>query len=122
MGGTIKNPKDFFFIFFSKLILMKTTQFKEKYGPYALVAGGSIGLGYAFAEAIARRGLNLVLIARHEDRLKEATARLKETYGIDVIYIAADMADYKNVKKLIVLSGKGGNGKTSVVGAFAWLE
>jgi hypothetical protein len=34
---------------------MKTTQFKEKYGQYALVAGGSDGLGLAFAEAIARR-------------------------------------------------------------------
>jgi short-subunit dehydrogenase len=79
---------------------MKTTQFKEKYGPYALVAGGSDGLGLAFAEAIARRGLNLVLIARREDRLKAAANRLKETYGIDVIPMAADMADYENVKEL----------------------
>jgi short-subunit dehydrogenase len=87
--------------FYGKVILMKTTQFKEKYGQYALVAGGSDGLGFAFAEAIARRGLNLVLIARQEDRLKAATARLKEIYEIDVISISADMADYENVKKII---------------------
>jgi short-subunit dehydrogenase len=87
--------------FYGKVILMKTTQFKEKYGQYALVAGGSDGLGFAFAEAIARRGLNLVLIARQEDRLKAAAARLKEIYEIDVISIAADMADYENVKKII---------------------
>ena len=80
---------------------MKTTQFKEKYGQYAVVAGGSDGLGFAFAEAIARRGLNLVLIARREDRLKAAAARLEETYEIDVISVTADMADYENVKKLI---------------------
>ncbi len=80
---------------------MRTTQFKEKYGQYALVAGGSDGLGFAFAEAIARRGLNLVLIARQEDRLKATAAQLKETYEIDVISIAADMADYENVKKKI---------------------
>ena len=80
---------------------MKTTQFKEKYGQYALVAGGSDGLGFAFAQAIARRGLNLILIARQEDRLKAAAARLKETFDIDVISIAADMADYENVKNLI---------------------
>lgn len=80
---------------------MKTTHFKEKYGQYALVAGGSDGLGYAFAEAIARRGLNLVLIARQEDRLKAAAARIKDTYKIDVIPITADMADYDSVKKLI---------------------
>lgn len=80
---------------------MKTTQFKEKYGQYALVAGGSDGLGCAFAEAIARRGLNLVLVARQEDRLKAAATRLKDSYDIDVISIAADMADYEKVKKLI---------------------
>ncbi len=80
---------------------MNTSQFKEKYGQYALIAGGSDGLGYAFAEAIARRGLNLILIARREDRLKAAADRLKQTYGTDVITIAADMADFENVKKLI---------------------
>lgn len=80
---------------------MKTTQFKEKYGQYALVAGGSDGLGFAFAEAIARRGLNLVLIARQGGRLKSAAARLKEAYPIDVIAIAADMADYENVRERI---------------------
>jgi short-subunit dehydrogenase len=80
---------------------MKTLRFKERYGPYALIAGGSDGLGLAFAEAIARRGLNLALIARQEDRLKAAAVRLQETYQVDVISIAADMSDYENVKKLI---------------------
>lgn len=80
---------------------MKAAQFKEKYGPYALVAGGSDGLGFAFAQAIASRGLNLILIARQEERLKAAAARLKETFKIDVIPIAADMADYEKVKKCI---------------------
>lgn len=80
---------------------MGSARFKEKYGPYALVAGGSYGLGYAFAQAIAACGLNLVLIAREEERLKAAAARLKETYKIDVISVAADMADYENVKKRI---------------------
>ena len=80
---------------------MKTTRFKEKYGPYALVAGGSDGLGFAFAEALARRGLSLILLARQEDRLKAASARLKDTYQIDVIAIAADMADFDDVKKQI---------------------
>lgn len=82
-------------------MLMIATKFKEKYGQYALIAGGSDGLGYAFAEAIAKRGLNLVLMARQEDRLIAAAARLKETYKIDIIPIAADMADFENVKKSV---------------------
>lgn len=80
---------------------MRTTEFKEKYGPYALVAGGSIGLGAAFAEAIARRGVNLLLIARQEDRLKATADRLRETYKVDVIAIAADMADFEGVKERV---------------------
>jgi short-subunit dehydrogenase len=77
---------------------MSTTRFKETYGPYALVAGGSDGLGAAFAEAIARRGVNLVLLARGEDRLTATATRLKEAYSVDVIAVAADMADYDTVK------------------------
>ena len=80
---------------------MKDKQFREKYGQYALVAGGSDGLGFAFAEAIAKRGLNLVLFARQKERLEAAAARLKEKYKIDVICMAADMADCENVKRLI---------------------
>jgi hypothetical protein len=80
---------------------LKTTRFKEKYGQYALIAGGSDGLGYAFAKAIARRGVNLVLIARNKERLNSAASRLKDNYKIDVIPIAGDMADYENIKREI---------------------
>jgi uncharacterized protein len=78
-----------------------TTRFEETYGPYALVAGGSYGLGAAFAEALARRGLNLVLLARNEDQLKATADRLIEEYGVDVISIKADMADFEGVKERI---------------------
>jgi short-subunit dehydrogenase len=78
---------------------VSTTRFKETYGPYALVAGGSYGLGAAFAEGIARRGLNVVLLARQEDLLRATAARLQEAYGVDVVAIAADVADYESVKE-----------------------
>jgi len=80
---------------------MKNSMFKEKYGPYALVAGGSDGLGLAFAEAAARRGLNLVLIARQEERLHAAAERLKAAYHVDVIAIAADMSDFEQVREQV---------------------
>ena len=78
---------------------MRNAQFREKYGQYALVVGGSYGLGAAFGEAIARRRVNVILVARQEDRLMATAARLKETYGVDVIAFAADVADYESVKK-----------------------
>jgi hypothetical protein len=81
--------------------LVNTVRFREKYGPYALVAGGSYGLGAAFAESLAKRGLNLVLLARQEDRLQATAARLREAYGVEVLAVAADMADFETVKHRI---------------------
>lgn len=80
---------------------MNTNQFQAKYGPYSLVAGGSDGLGAAFAEAIARRGVNLVLIARQKSRLEATASRLRQAFAVDVIAITADLADYDAVKPLI---------------------
>ena len=79
----------------------KNLKFREKYGPYALVAGGSDGLGAAYAEALAERGLNLVLLAREKERLEAAANRLKEKYSVDVITFAVDLADYEKAKNLI---------------------
>jgi short-subunit dehydrogenase len=79
----------------------KNLKFREKYGPYALVAGGSDGLGAAYAEALAQRGLNLVLMAREKKRLEATANRLKEKYSVDVITFAVDLADYEKAKSLI---------------------
>jgi short-subunit dehydrogenase len=75
--------------------------FKEKYGPYALVAGGSYGLGAAFAEALARRGLNLVLLARGKERLEETAGRLGTRYSVDVRRRTVDLADFERTKAVL---------------------
>jgi short-subunit dehydrogenase len=75
--------------------------FKEKYGPYALLAGGSYGLGGAFAEALAKRGMNIVLIARDKVKLDAAAKRLMEQYAIDVKPLAADLGGFEKVKILL---------------------
>ena len=75
--------------------------FKEKYGPWALVAGASYGLGGAFAEALARRGLNLVLLARGKAQLEQSAARLKERYSVDIRCHALDLADYEKTKGIV---------------------
>ena len=50
--------------------------FVSRYGPWAVVAGASEGLGAAFAEALAARGMNLVLLARRGELLAEVKTRL----------------------------------------------
>ena len=78
----------------------KDLYFREKYGPYALVAGGSDGLGRAFAQALAKRKLNLILIARGKERLETAAGHLREQYSVDVLTFAIDLADYEKTKAL----------------------
>jgi uncharacterized protein len=80
-------------------ILVKASRFPEKYGPYAVVVGGSYGLGAAFAESIAQRGVNLILLARDEERLTATAERLRQAHNVEVVAFAADVADYEGVKK-----------------------
>ena len=61
-------------------------------GPYALVAGGSKGIGYGIAEALARRQYNLVLIARGMDSLLAAKTKLETAYNIHVEVLSYDLA------------------------------
>jgi hypothetical protein len=51
--------------------------FPSKYGPWAIVAGASEGLGAAFAQALAERGVNLLLLARRADLLESVAAPLR---------------------------------------------
>jgi short-subunit dehydrogenase len=66
--------------------------FAAKYGPWAVVAGASEGLGAAFAEALAARGLNLLLLARRADALLSVAERVRTTHNIEVRTQACDMA------------------------------
>jgi len=67
-------------------------RFRERYGAWALVAGASAGLGEAFARQLARRGLNLLLIARRQQALDALAADLQAVHRIQVRSLAADLA------------------------------
>ena len=43
--------------------------FKQKYGPWALITGASTGIGRAISEQVAQQGLNIVAVARNQDNL-----------------------------------------------------
>ena len=68
------------------------TSLKEKYGPTALIAGASEGMGAAWARALAARGLDLVLIARRPQPLAETAAQIRKSSGVNVQTITCDLA------------------------------
>ncbi len=68
-----------------------TADFKKKYGPWALVVGGSEGIGSAFARKLAERGLNLVLVARKPEPLEESAAAIRKL-GVEVRTLSADIS------------------------------
>ena len=60
-------------------------------GTTALVTGASSGLGEQFAIDLARRGTDLVLVARRLDRLEALAQRLRDDHGVSVVPLSMDL-------------------------------
>ncbi|MGW3283435.1 SDR family NAD(P)-dependent oxidoreductase [Streptomyces sp. NPDC001002] len=69
-----------------------TAKFGRSYGPWGIVAGGSDGVGAAFARAMAARGINVVLVARRVPVLKELADSIAVEYGVQVRTVPLDLA------------------------------
>ena len=75
-------------------------------GKKALVCASSKGLGRGCAEALAAAGCNLVMNARGAEALEAAAAQIRETYGIEVTCVAADVATPEGQSALIEAAGE----------------
>lgn len=68
------------------------SDFYNRYGPWALVAGASTGIGQAYAHALAERGINLVTLARRRDPLVADANHIRSHYQVDVEPICVDLS------------------------------
>ena len=66
---------------------MKSTERKN----YALITGGSEGIGYELTKLFAQDGYNIILVARSQQDLRNRATELSYEYGVDVIPISKDL-------------------------------
>ena len=76
------------------------TNYKKNSKQYALITGASYGIGYAFAEKLAEKNYDLILVARSSERLKEIKENFEHKYKTKVFVRVADLTNLDVAKKL----------------------
>ncbi|MDX2137342.1 MAG: SDR family oxidoreductase [Chloroflexota bacterium] len=76
-------------------------QWRRKYGPWALVTGASDGIGREFARDLAKRGLNLILVARRRPLLQQLADELTRQHRVQTQVIDADLAQDAEVERVL---------------------
>ncbi|XP_068116320.1 hydroxysteroid dehydrogenase-like protein 1 isoform X2 [Hyperolius riggenbachi] len=67
------------------------TKHLKQYGKWAVVTGGTDGIGKAYAEELASYGINILLISRSIDKLKKVSESIAATYGVKTRFIQSDL-------------------------------
>lgn len=81
--------------------MAERADFAARYGPWGIVAGASEGLGAAYAEELAGRGLNLVLVARRAELLQSLASQLCLKYDVEVRTIVLDLSGPESAEQLL---------------------
>lgn len=79
------------------------TSFEKKYGPWAVVTGAARGLGKAFAEALAQKNSNLILVDVLTKELELTVAELTNHYPIKVVSLIMDLSDGEQINQFITI-------------------
>jgi len=73
----------------------------ELTGKVAVITGGSVGIGLAVAEGLAKEGVNLILCARDETRLAQRVTELQDKYAVTVIGVPADVTKASDIDAVV---------------------
>ena len=72
----------------------------EKYGPWAVITGGSDGIGEGFARQLAEVGINLVLVSRSAEKLDALAGSVRDAHGVEVRTLAVDLSEEGAIARL----------------------
>ncbi len=70
-------------------------------GKVAVISGGSVGIGLAVAQALAREGVHQALVARGEERLVDQASSLARDFGVKTIGIKADVSKAPDIDRVV---------------------
>ncbi|KAL7834419.1 hypothetical protein SRHO_G00286660 [Serrasalmus rhombeus] len=79
----------------------------RKFGQWAVVTGATAGIGLAYALELARRGLDVVLISRSEEKLRSVAKKIESQYGRQTRVIQADFSEGDSIYPAIAQQLKG---------------
>jgi short-subunit dehydrogenase len=79
-------------------------EFGERYGPWAVIAGGSEGTGRSFARQVSAKGVNCVLIAK-SGPLEETAEEIRRESGVEVLTAAIDLSDHDAAEQIFAAVG-----------------
>lgn len=68
------------------------TDFIARYGPWALITGASSGLGAEYARQLSAKGLNVVLVARRQDRLEALADEIGAAHPVQTRVLVSDLS------------------------------
>lgn len=67
--------------------------YQKKYGEWAFVAGGSVGMGGAYCDRLAQEGMNVVVTGRHLEKVEDKCKQIEEDFGVKAKAVAIDFGD-----------------------------
>ncbi|HUM51790.1 MAG TPA: SDR family oxidoreductase [Chitinophagales bacterium] len=73
---------------------------------YAIITGASSGIGLEFSKLLAKKGYNLVLVARRTDRLEKLKAEILQTDKIDIQLVSMDLSEKEAPNELLAFTQK----------------
>ncbi|MEY2944465.1 MAG: hypothetical protein RL433_147 [Actinomycetota bacterium] len=68
--------------------------------PIALITGATAGIGASFAELLAKKGHDLVIVARDLERLNQNAGRWRENFGVEVEVLVADLSRDEDIRRV----------------------
>ncbi|TVU11568.1 hypothetical protein EJB05_45162, partial [Eragrostis curvula] len=92
VGAVYASVLSFRFMAYLALCLRRARDLHHRYGTWAIVTGPTSGIGRSMAMELARRGLNLVLVGRNADYLRETSDAIRSRHGVETKTVLFDLS------------------------------